>query len=69
MPVPFLAFASFAFPIMMADFMTTESPDLRLFFAIAANNMLYLIALASLVIMLCLPGTGGANRFGEEGQT
>lgn len=68
MPVPFLVFASFAFPIMMADFMKTETPDLRLFFAIFANNMLYLIALASLIIMLILPGTPGPNRFGEEGQ-
>lgn len=68
MPVPFLLFASFAFPIMMADFMKTEDPDMRLFFAIFANNMLYLVALASLIIMLILPGTSGPNRFGEEGQ-
>lgn len=69
MPVPFLLFASFAFPIVMADFMKTENPDLSLFFMIAANNLLYLVALASLIIMLILPGTQGPNRFGPEAQS
>lgn len=69
MPVPFLLFASVAFPTMMTDMMETESPDLSLFFMIAANNLLYLVALASLIIMLALPGTTGSNRFGPEAQT
>lgn len=69
MPLPFLLFASVAFPTVMADLMESENPDLSLFFAIFANNLLYLVALGSLIIMLALPGTQGPNRFGPEAQT
>jgi len=65
LPLPFLAFGMSAFPIMMRDVMASPTPNLGLFFAIFANNVLYMLALATLVVLLCLRGTQGANRFGD----
>ena len=38
----------------------------RLFFLLFLNNLLYLVALASLIVLLVLGGTAGPNRFGPE---
>lgn len=64
MPVPFLLFAVTGFPIIMTRLMAAEEPDLSLFFLLFFNNMLYMIALVSLIVLLALSGTRGPNRFG-----
>ncbi len=66
MPVPFLLFGVTAFPMIISQFMASDTPNLGLFFLLFFNNLLYLIALASLVILLALRGTRGPNRFGPE---
>ncbi|MFL6861956.1 MAG: DUF805 domain-containing protein [Allosphingosinicella sp.] len=67
LPVPFLAFGTIAMPRVMAGFQARSMPDMRLFFALLLNNMLYIGALVLLVVLLAGPGTGGPNRFGEAG--
>jgi uncharacterized membrane protein YhaH (DUF805 family) len=66
MPVPFLLFGVTAFPVIISQFAATEEPNLGLFFLLFFNNLLYLIALASLIILLALRGNRGPNRFGPE---
>ena len=66
LPLPFLAFGLIAFPAMMKDFMASPEPNLGLFLAVMAGNLLYLAALGVLILLLCLPGSAGANRFGED---
>ncbi|MDO9077341.1 MAG: DUF805 domain-containing protein [Brevundimonas sp.] len=66
MPVPFLLLGVTAFPMIISQFMASDTPNLGLFFLLFFNNLLYLIALASLVILLALRGTRGPNRFGPE---
>lgn len=66
MPVPFLLFGVGVFPIMMNDMMQSPEPNLALFFLLFFNNMAYIIGLISLIVMLCLKGTSGPNRFGAE---
>jgi len=66
MPVPFVLFAVTGFPIVMTQVMAAEEPNLGLFFLLVLNNMLYLIALVSLIVLLALSGTRGPNRFGPE---
>lgn len=63
LPLPFMAFGLFGFGHLLQQFMTDE-PDLRLFAGLFLNNMLYLLALAGLVWLLCGVGTPGSNRFG-----
>lgn len=69
LPVPFLAFGMIAFPIMIRDITTNPTPNLGLFFAIFASNVVYMLALATLVVLLCLRGAPGPNRFGEAPAT
>ena len=66
MPVPFLLFGVVFFPIMMNDMMQATEPNLGLFFLLFFNNMAYIVGLISLIVMLCLKGTSGPNRFGAE---
>jgi uncharacterized membrane protein YhaH (DUF805 family) len=66
MPVPFLIFCVGLFPVVMNDMMQSPEPNLALFFLLFFNNMAYIIGLISLVVLLCLPGTRGPNRFGAE---
>jgi len=64
-PLPFLAFALIAMPIMMRQFgITGADPDLRLFSAIFFNNVIYLAVLLTLIIQLSGAGQPEANRFG-----
>jgi uncharacterized membrane protein YhaH (DUF805 family) len=66
MPVLFLAIALVVFPAMMNDFIANPEPDMRLFFAALVNNMLYLASLGGLIFLLCMRGTAGSNRFGDD---
>ena len=49
---------------MMADTQGNEPPTW--FFAVVANNMLYILSLILLVIQLVQGGTKGNNRFGPD---
>lgn len=66
MPVPFLLFGAGFFPMMMNDMMQSPEPNLALFFLLFFNNMAYVVGLISLIVLLCLGGTSGLNRFGPE---
>lgn len=66
LPVPFLVFGIGFFPVMMSSMMTAEEPELGLFFLLFGNNMLYLAALGTLVILLSLATSPEANRHGEQ---
>lgn len=66
LPVPFLLFGIGFFPVMMNSMMTAEEPDLSLFFMLFGNNILYLVALVTLIVLLCQSTARGANRYGEE---
>lgn len=39
--------------------------DMGMVFALFANNMIYLVTLAVLIVFLALKGTSGPNRYGE----
>ena len=65
LPVPFVAVAAIGFPIMMIDMMAGTVPDFGLFGLLFINNVAYLAALVTLIIMLALPGSPRANRHGE----
>lgn len=66
MPLPFLLFGLTGFPIMMTQAMASEAPNLGLFFLLFFNNLFYMVALVSLIVLLTLRGTIGPNRFGPE---
>lgn len=66
MPLPFIAFSMTAFPVMMKDFMANPEPNLGLFLAALTSNLLYLASLGVLIVLLCLTGTDGPNRFGDK---
>lgn len=61
LPLPFLAIGL----VMMPHMLNGRSPDMTLFFMLFFNNMLYLALLLWLIVLLALPGTPGANRFGQ----
>lgn len=65
MPLPFLAFGLTAFPMMMRS-METQAPDVALFLMLFVNNLIYMIVLVSLIVLLCLRGAAGPNRYGPE---
>lgn len=65
-PVLFLAVAFVGFPMMISNMMATDTPDMGLFLLLFLNNLLYMIALAGLILVLALPGTRGPNRYGPE---
>jgi uncharacterized membrane protein YhaH (DUF805 family) len=64
LPLPFLGTALVLFPRLWASFTGGGEPDLRLFFALFANNALYLGALGLLGVLLAGQGQAGNNRFG-----
>lgn len=64
MPVPFLAIGLIGFPQVMEGLMGPD-PNMGLFLGLFLNNLLYMAAFITLVILLILPGKAGANRFGE----
>lgn len=63
---PLILFGSscVVFPWAMEAMGAGEYPDLRPFFLAFANNVLYLAALALLIVFLVLPGKKDANRYG-----
>ena len=66
MPVPFLVFGVVFFPVMMTGMIEATEPNLVLFFLMFFNNIAYMVGLISLIVMLCLRGMPGPNRFGPE---
>lgn len=66
MPVPFLLGGLAIFPLMISQFAATDEPNFGLFFLMFFNNLAYMVALVSLIILLTLRGTRGPNRFGPE---
>lgn len=67
-PLVFLTIGLTLFPRMMDSVMKAEAeaPPLDLFFLLFANNVLYVVCLIGLVVLLCLKGTTGTNRYGPE---
>lgn len=63
-PIILLALASVLFPFAMNAMWAGEHPDLRPFILAFANNLLYLAALALLIVFLVMPGKKEANRYG-----
>ena len=66
MPIPFIVFALVAMPKLFDQVSQVGTPDLRLFFAIFFNNILYIATLVFLIVLLCGDSTKGENRFGLE---
>lgn len=66
MPVPFIVSSCTLFPIMMGTMTETAEPSLALFFLTFISNILYMVALITLIVLLCLKGTNGPNRFGDQ---
>ena len=65
LPLPFLAAGFALFPGLFGSFGGPD-PDMRLFALLMVNTMAYLACLLALVILLCLGGTRGENRFGPQ---
>lgn len=65
-PLVLLCSAFVVFPWAMKAMGTGDNPDLRPFLIALANNMLYLAALALLVVFLVMPGKPDANRYGAR---
>lgn len=63
LPLPFLAGGMSIFMTLFADISGGE-PDMALFAGMLLCNLAYLASLALLVVLLCLNGTRGENRFG-----
>ena len=62
-PMPFLVFSGVMFVRLFSQFVT-GAPDLRIFFAILASNLLYLASIAWLGVLLMRGSSPGRNRFG-----
>lgn len=68
MPVPFVVFGLVGFQQMFRSF-GGGAPDFGLFGLLFLNNMAYLAALVTLIILLAQPGKPGPNRYGEAKAT
>lgn len=64
-PLPFLAFGIIGFSIVVRSFDKPFSGLGTLFVAIFFNNVLYLAALVTLIVLLARPTRPEANRYGE----
>jgi len=64
MPVPFLAIALVAMPMLFGDFAGPDVPDLGLFGLIFINNMLYNVVLVILIVLLAKRSDPAINRYG-----
>ncbi|WP_454761746.1 DUF805 domain-containing protein [Caulobacter segnis] len=64
-PLPFLAFGLGGFYVVIRSLEAPPPGIQTLFFAMIFNNLLYLAALALLVVLLAQPSQAGANRYGE----
>ncbi|MNS69255.1 hypothetical protein D3C72_1025610 [compost metagenome] len=65
-PLVFAAIAATLFPWVMERFMQSDEAAIGPFFLLFANNMLYIVSLIGLIVLLCLKGTPGPNRYGPE---
>ncbi|MGH1420355.1 MAG: DUF805 domain-containing protein [Hyphomonas sp.] len=63
-PVPFLLFGIFMFPLVIGSAISDSELNNRLFFAGFINNIIYMILIILLGILLCQSGDDGENRFG-----
>jgi uncharacterized membrane protein YhaH (DUF805 family) len=66
MPLPFAAAALALAPIVFEAFRRGGGADPRVFFALLANNILYLATVAFLIFLLVGKGSRGPNRFGPD---
>ena len=66
MPVPFLLGGLAIFPLAISEFSVADTPNFGLFFLLFFNNLIYMVALVSLIVLLAFRGTKGPNRFGPE---
>jgi uncharacterized membrane protein YhaH (DUF805 family) len=67
LPVPLLVVGITMMPVVfLGMFQNLYTPDLRLFFGLFLNNMIYLVALGVLVLLLVGSTRPGANRYGPE---
>jgi uncharacterized membrane protein YhaH (DUF805 family) len=66
LPLPFLGFGLIMMPRFFESVRTGHPPDMQLFMAIFFNNFIYILMLATLVVLLVGEGTRGPNRFGEQ---
>jgi len=66
MPIPFIVISCTFFPIMMRTVTEAAEPNLALFFLTFISNILYMVALITLIVLLCFKGANGPNRFGNE---
>lgn len=66
LPLPFIAIASAAMPVLFSQFEEGGTPNLALFFTLFINNVLYLASLVFLVVLLSGASTKGENRYGPE---
>lgn len=64
MPLPFLVGGLVMMPAVMASATPHNAPDMRLFFALFANNLTYLATLGLLIVLLVGKSSEGENRFG-----
>ncbi|WP_292036578.1 MULTISPECIES: DUF805 domain-containing protein [unclassified Brevundimonas] len=65
-PLLFAAIASILFPTVMEQMTQSEEVAVAPFLLLLANNMLYLASLIGLIVLLCLKGASGPNRYGPE---
>ena len=63
LPLPFVAYSGMAFVRLLSQLATGE-PDMRLFLSCFVSNLLYLVALAWLIVLLARRSESGPNRFG-----
>ena len=64
-PLPFLTFSLFGFYSVIKSFNQPTGDVPPLFFAVFFSNLLYMVALVSLIVLLALPTKPAANRYGE----
>lgn len=65
-PLVFAAIASTLFPMVMERFMQSDEAAFGPFLLLFANNVFYMVSLIGLIVLLCLRGTPGPNRYGPE---
>jgi len=63
LPLPFVVYSVTVFVRLFSQFETGE-PDMRLFLSAFISNVLYLVAVAWLIVLLARRSASGPNRFG-----
>lgn len=67
-PLPFVIFSLFGFYNLLRDFGEPGQDVPPLFFPVFFSNMLYMVALVTLIVLLALPTKADANRYGAPPQ-